>query len=113
MPFSWKLASGTVTRSAYGIEHASRNGPKGFSSPADAVLMELDHTELCWRARSVALGSRLTLAAIAAAGAYVAAGSAAPHRGLLASLVGSAAALAALPIAVGADRIARSAHREP
>jgi diguanylate cyclase (GGDEF)-like protein len=75
--------------------------------------MDLDHTELRWRARSVALGSRLTLAAIAVAGVYVAASPAAPHRGVLALLLGAAATWALVPIAIGTDRIARSARREP
>src|SRR3954447_812460 len=110
IPLSWKLASGTPTRPAYGIEHASTNRAKGFSFCADGSLM--DHSQLRSRAQSVEIGSRLMLAAAIAAAAYAAATWGEPRRDLVVALVGAMAAWALAPLALGAERVAHSRRRE-
>src|SRR3954447_6746557 len=110
IPLSWKLASGTPTRPAYGIEQASRNRAKGFSFCADGSLM--DHSQLRSRAQSVEIGSRLMLAAAIAAAAYAAATWGEPRRDLVVALVGAMAAWALAPLALGAERVAHSRRRE-
>src|SRR5437763_6013409 len=119
MPFSWKLVSGTLTVSAYGIGHLSRNGPKDFSSASDVVLMAPfrtapveDHAELRSRVQSIRIGSRLTLAAVGAAVAYGAATWGSPDRSLVTMLLAVAAAWAIAPAAIGAERVVRSRRRE-
>ena len=119
MPFSWKLVSGTLTDSAYGIEQSSRNRPKGFSSAADVLLMSAfaaapveDHTELRSREQSIVIGSRLTLVAVGAAAAYAVATWGSPHRSLAVALLGIAAAWALAPALIGAERVVRSRRRE-
>jgi diguanylate cyclase (GGDEF)-like protein len=71
-----------------------------------------DHSELRSRAQSIEVGSRLTLAAVAAAMAYVVATWGAQNRTALVVLIALSAVWAVVPLAVGSDRIVRSAHRE-
>src|SRR3954452_1312797 len=110
MPSSLKVVSGTAMSPAYGIQHASRNRAKGFSSCADGSLM--DHSQLRSRAQSVEIGSRLMLAAALAAAAYAAATWGEPHRDVIAALVGAMAAWAVAPLVLGAERAAHSPRRE-
>src|SRR3954451_17855163 len=119
MPFSWKLVSGTLTRSAYGIQHSSRKAPKGFSSASDVLLMGTfsqapveDHTELLSRVRSLEVGSRLKLAAFGAAFGYALATWGSPHRGLMTVLLCAAAVWTLAPLLIGPERVVRSRRRE-
>jgi diguanylate cyclase (GGDEF)-like protein len=104
-------------RPAYGIEHPSKNRPQGFSFGADGNLMRSpapveDHSQLRSRAESVEIGSRLTLAAAAAALAYAVATWHAPHRTAVLVLLALAAVWALAPLAVGSERVVRTARRE-
>src|SRR3954453_3925436 len=101
MPPSLKVVSGTAMSPAYGIQHASRNRAKGFSSCADGSLM--DHSQLRSRAQSVEIGSRLMLAAALAAPADAAATWGQPHRDLATALITGIGAFALAPLALGAE----------
>lgn len=72
-----------------------------------------DHSELRSRVRSIEVGSRLTLAAGAAALAYSAATWSLPNRMTMVVLLAVVAGWALAPVLAGADRIVRSASREP
>jgi diguanylate cyclase (GGDEF)-like protein len=96
---------------AYGIEHASRNRAKAFSSGVDGCLM--DHSQLRSRAQSAEIGSRLMLAAALAAGAYAAATWGEPNRATVGALIAAMAAWALAPLVLGAERVTHSARREP
>src|SRR3954454_2042794 len=95
---------------AYGIEHASSNRAKGFSSCVDGSLM--DHSQLRSRAQSVEVGTRLMLAAALAGGAYAAATWGEPNRGLVTALIGAMAVWTLAPLALGPERVAHSPRRE-
>ncbi len=71
-----------------------------------------DHSELRSRVQSIEIGSRLTLVAVVVAMTYVLATWSADHRTTLVVLIALSAAWAVAPLAVGADRIVRSAYRE-
>src|SRR4051812_1422202 len=72
-----------------------------------------DHSELRSREQSIEIGSRLMLAAAAAALAYAVATWGEPRRALVAALLGLLAAWSLAPLAAGAGRMVRSARREP
>jgi diguanylate cyclase (GGDEF)-like protein len=72
-----------------------------------------DHSELRSREQSIEIGSRLMLAALAAALAYAVATWGEPHRTSAVALVGLAAAWSLVPLAAGPARVVRSTHREP
>jgi diguanylate cyclase (GGDEF)-like protein len=80
--------------------------------PFSATAPVEDHPELRSRVQSVEIGSRLKLVAALAALAYGVATWGAPHRHLLIALLVVAAGWAVLPLAVGTERIVRSARRE-
>jgi hypothetical protein len=71
-----------------------------------------DHSELRSRVQSVEIGSRLTLAAAAAAMAYAIATWGSAHRAAVVVLLTVAAAWALAPLVMGAERIVRSIRRE-
>jgi diguanylate cyclase (GGDEF)-like protein len=80
--------------------------------PSAAPAPVEDHSELRSRASSVEIGSRLTLAAVAAAAAYALATWGEPHRTAILVLLAVAAAWVIAPLALGAARIAHSSRRE-
>ena len=80
--------------------------------PSSATAPVEDHSELRSRVQSVEIGSRLKLVAAVAALAYGVATWGAPHRHLLVALLVAGAGWALAPLAVGTERIVRSAHRE-
>jgi diguanylate cyclase (GGDEF)-like protein len=71
-----------------------------------------DHPQLRSRAQSVEIGSRLTLAAAAAALLYAVATWSQPGRGGVVVLLALVAAWALAPLAVGGERVVRSRWRE-
>ncbi|MEA2410848.1 MAG: hypothetical protein QOC77_1409 [Thermoleophilaceae bacterium] len=77
-----------------------------YSAPVE------DHPQLRSRAQSVEIGSRLTLAAAAAALVYAAATWSEPHRTGVVVLLALVAAWALAPLAVGGQRVVRSDWRE-
>jgi diguanylate cyclase (GGDEF)-like protein len=78
----------------------------------DATAPVEDHSEVRSRVQSVEVGSRLTLAAGAAALAYAVATWGEPHRTAVTALLVIGAGWALVPLAVGAERIVRSSRRE-
>jgi diguanylate cyclase (GGDEF)-like protein len=104
-------------RPAYGIEHSSKYRPKGFSWAADGSLMPFpapveDHSQLRSRAHSVEIGSRLTVAAAAAAFVYSVSTWDGPHRTFAVVLLGITAIWGLAPLLVGGERVVRSRWRE-
>jgi diguanylate cyclase (GGDEF)-like protein len=71
-----------------------------------------DHSELRSRVQSIEIGSRLTVAAAIASLAYAVATWGSPHRIAVVALLVAGIFLALLPLAIGAERIVRSALRE-
>jgi diguanylate cyclase (GGDEF)-like protein/putative nucleotidyltransferase with HDIG domain len=71
-----------------------------------------DHSELCSRAQSIEIGSRLTVAAVVAALAYAVSTWGQPNRGFLVALLTVAVLWALVPLAVGPGRVVHSSRRE-
>src|SRR3979411_2551555 len=80
--------------------------------PSAAPAPVEDHSELRSRASSVVIGSRLTLAAVAAAAAYALATWGEPQRAAIVWLLAAAATWVIAPLGLGAARIAHSSRRE-
>ena len=80
--------------------------------PAAATPVE-DHNQLRSRAQGIEVGSRLALAANAAALAYALATWSSPQRDAVVMLLALAAGWALAPVVAGTERIVRSARREP
>lgn len=86
--------------------------PMGFEMLFAAARPVEDHSELASRRQSAQIGSLLTLATTAAGAWYALATWGAPQRPAVVVLLAIAAAWAVVPLALGADRIVRSARRE-
>jgi diguanylate cyclase (GGDEF)-like protein len=80
--------------------------------PAAATAPVEDHAEMRSRVASIEIGSRLIFAAAAAALAYAVGTWGQPHRTTVVVLLIVAAGWALAPLAIGAERIVHSAHRE-
>jgi diguanylate cyclase (GGDEF)-like protein len=87
--------------------------PMGTTMPFATTAPVEDRSELRSRVQSVEIGSRLTVAAAAAAFAYAIATWGSPNRTAIVVLLVVAAGWAFAPLAIGAERIVRSVHREP